>query len=97
MVKKLDTEEIETALNSLPGWELTGNEIKAQYVFVDFRQAFGFMTEIALWAEKLNHHPTWSNTYNRVDVTLTTHDADGITGLDIELAQAMNDAASVRH
>ncbi len=97
MAKKLNDDEIQTALNSLTDWSRVDDEINAQFVFADFRQAFGFMAEMSLWAEKLNHHPTWSNTYNRVDVALTTHDAGGITDYDMQLAKAMSDAASSRN
>ena len=64
------------------------------FEFKTFRQAWAWMTEIALWAEKLDHHPEWSNTYNRVQVVLTTHDCDGLSELDISLATRMDAAAS---
>ncbi len=64
-----------------------------KFVFEDFNAAFGFMTRVALKADKMDHHPEWSNVYNRVEVLLTTHDADGVTGLDVAMAEFMNGAA----
>ncbi len=92
MVTKLPGSEISVALQQLDGWSLTGDEnaIYKKFVFKNFNEAFGFITQAALQAEKLNHHPEWSNVYKIVDVTLTTHDADGITELDIKLATFMN-------
>jgi 4a-hydroxytetrahydrobiopterin dehydratase len=85
------------ALETLPGWSaLAGGRdaIQRTYRFADFNAAFGFMTRAALLAEKLDHHPEWSNVYNRVEVTLTTHDAGGVTALDVELATFMDAAAA---
>ena len=84
------------ALKGLPLWkgaEGPRDAIQRTYRFSDFTAAFGFMTRIALMAEKLDHHPEWFNVYNRVDVTLTTHDADGVTELDVTLAKLMDMAA----
>ncbi|HEX5380550.1 MAG TPA: 4a-hydroxytetrahydrobiopterin dehydratase [Phenylobacterium sp.] len=84
------------ALEKLPGWsDLPGGRdaISRTYRFADFNIAFAFMTRVALKAEKIDHHPEWSNVYNRVEVTLTTHDADGVTDLDVEMAQFMDQAA----
>jgi 4a-hydroxytetrahydrobiopterin dehydratase len=84
------------ALQQLPGWSAVEggrDAIRRQYRFADFNQAFAFMTRVALTAEKLDHHPEWSNVYNRVEVLLTTHDADGVTELDVKLAVFMDDAA----
>lgn len=80
------------ALASLPGWrEVDGRDaIERRFVFGDFSEAFGFMTRVALVAEKLDHHPEWCNVYNRVEVTLSTHDAGGLTARDVELAAAMD-------
>jgi 4a-hydroxytetrahydrobiopterin dehydratase len=80
----------------VPAWRFDaarGGTITREFVFVDFVQAFAFMTQIALLAEKRNHHPEWSNVYNRVTITLTTHDAGGLSMKDIDLARAA-DAAS---
>jgi len=84
------------AVRSLPGWaEVPGRDaIEKTYVFADFNAAFGFMGRVALMAEKMNHHPEWRNVYNRVEVTLATHDAGGVTWLDVRLAQFMDEAAA---
>ena len=79
-----------------PGWEKVDGErdaIKKTFRFKDFNAAFGFMTRVALMADKLDHHPEWFNVYNRVEVTLATHDADGVTELDVQLGQFMDEAA----
>jgi 4a-hydroxytetrahydrobiopterin dehydratase len=83
------------ALERLPGWEAQEGRdaIRRTYRFRDFNAAFGFMSRAALMAEKLDHHPEWSNVYNRVEVTLATHDAGGVTELDVKLALFMDDAA----
>ncbi len=83
------------ALDQLVGWRAAPDRdaIVKTFRFKDFPAAFGFMTQIALAAEKLDHHPEWFNVYNRVDVVLATHDADGVTGLDVELAKVMDAAA----
>ena len=89
----------ENALESLPGWSLAGGTreaISRTFVFPDFNAAFGFMTRAALHAEKLDHHPEWFNVYNKVDVTLTTHSAGGLTELDFKLAGKMDKAAAGR-
>lgn len=74
------------------GWaqDTSRDAITKTYKFKDFAEAFGWMTQAALWAEKWNHHPEWSNTYNRVTVTLTTHDAGGLSSLDAKLARKMD-------
>lgn len=84
------------ALEGLPGWEaVEGRDaIRRAYRFRDFNAAFGFMSRVALMAEKLDHHPEWFNVYSRVDVTLATHDADGVTELDVKLAVFMDAAAA---
>jgi len=94
MLKKLTVEQLDVALQSLPAWKRHGRRdaIRRQYAFDDFAQAFAFMTQVALIAEKRNHHPEWSNVYNKVDITLTTHDAEGVTGRDIELARYADQA-----
>jgi 4a-hydroxytetrahydrobiopterin dehydratase len=85
----------EAAVARLEGWRAADNRdaIVKEYRFNDFNQAFAFMTRVALFAEKHDHHPEWSNVYNRVDVTLTTHDAGGVTDKDIALAHFMDQAA----
>jgi len=89
MMKKFTTEQLDAELQSLPAWKRHGRReaIRRQYAFDDFAQAFSFMTQLALVAEKRNHHPEWSNVYNKVNITLTTHDAEGVTRRDIELAR----------
>ena len=95
MQKKLTDAERAAALSGLPGWTLVaGREaISKRFTFADFSQAFGFMTRAALVAERMNHHPEWFNVWNKVDVTLATHDAGGLTKLDLELAAAMDKIA----
>ena len=92
---KLDAAQRDAALAGLPGWrhEPGRDAIVREYRFGNFAEAFGFMARIALVAEKMDHHPEWSNVYNRVSVLLTTHDADGLTLKDIALARAMDEAA----
>ena len=82
------------ALVDLPGWSAAEGKdaLTRTFKFKDFNAAFGFMSRVALMAEKLDHHPEWFNVYNRVEVTLTTHDADGVTALDVALAKFMDSA-----
>lgn len=77
------------------GWSVVEGRdaIHKTFVFADFTEAFAFMTRTALWAEKWNHHPEWSNVYKTVEVTLTTHDADGLSELDVKLAHKMDEIA----
>jgi 4a-hydroxytetrahydrobiopterin dehydratase len=87
----------QAALSKLGDWaEVEGarDAIVRTYKFADFKTAFGFMASCALKAETMDHHPEWSNVYNKVEVTLTTHDADGVTALDVELAQYMDALAA---
>ncbi len=85
----------QAALDQLDGWAAVDGRdaISKTFQFKDFSEAFGFMTRTALAAEKLDHHPEWFNVYNRVDVVLATHDADGVTALDVRLAGLMDAAA----
>jgi 4a-hydroxytetrahydrobiopterin dehydratase len=94
MVEKLTPAERERLLPTLDGWELDPQRdgIRKSYRFADFTQAFGFMARVALLAEKADHHPEWFNVYNRVDILLTTHDADGLSMRDIDLANAIDAA-----
>ncbi len=87
------------AMRVLPGWAAaqTRDAIEKTFVFADFNAAFGFMARAALLAERLDHHPEWSNVYNRVQVLLTTHDAGGVTRLDVRMAQFMDEAAAGIH
>ena len=92
MAEKLSESERKISLNRLSGWDLVQDRdaIVKSFQFKTFNQAFGFMTRVALIAEKLNHHPEWFNVYNRVDITLSTHDAGGLTELDIQLAEKID-------
>jgi 4a-hydroxytetrahydrobiopterin dehydratase len=92
MTDKLNADARKAALAKLAGWsEVAGRDaISKKYVFKDFNEAFGFMTRAALVAEKMDHHPEWFNVYKTVQVTLSTHDAGGVTELDVKLAQAMD-------
>ena len=92
MAGKLSAEARKTALQALPGWaEVSGRDAIARtFVVKDFNAAFGFMSRVALVAEKRDHHPEWRNVYKTVDVVLSTHDAGGVTAKDVDLAKAMN-------
>lgn len=90
MVPKLIDAEIALALEALPGWTRDGTHIWRAYRFADFTHAFAFMTRVALLAERADHHPEWSNVYNKVEVRLTTHDAGGLSQRDIDLATAID-------
>ena len=90
-MKKLSIKDKTTALKKLKGWRTVKNRnaITKQFIFNDFISAFEWMTSIAFYAERENHHPEWLNVYNKVDVILTTHDAGGVSKLDIDLAKKM--------
>ena len=89
---RLDDAAIAKAISELDGWSLVEGRsaIGKTFTFRNFSEAFGFMTRVALAAEKMDHHPEWSNVYKTVKVTLATHDADGITELDVKLARKMD-------
>jgi 4a-hydroxytetrahydrobiopterin dehydratase len=95
MSEKLTGSARQTALGKLQGWSwLTGRDaIQKKFTFKDFNEAFGFMARVALIAEKLDHHPEWFNVYNKVEVTLSSHDAGGLTERDVKLAAAMDRVA----
>jgi 4a-hydroxytetrahydrobiopterin dehydratase len=95
MVEKLNAETRAAALGELDGWdEVDGRDaIAKSFEFKNFNAAFGFMTRVALLAEKQDHHPEWFNVYNRVDITLSTHDAGGLSDRDIRLAKAIDGVA----
>ena len=95
MAQKLSGDARKTALSKLKGWsEFSGRDaIEKTFTFKDFSEAFGFMTRVALVAEKMDHHPEWTNVYKTVDVTLSTHDAGGVTEMDVKLAEAMDKIA----
>jgi len=96
MTAKLDPAQLPALLSQLPGWSLdpSASAISRHLEFADFNEAFAFMARVALMAERRDHHPDWSNAYNVVDVTLTTHDARGLTMKDIELARFIDRAAA---
>ena len=96
MAAKLSADARKAALGKLKGWsDVHGRDaITKKFEFKDFDQAFGFMTRVAQVAEKMNHHPEWFNVYNKVEVTLSTHDAGGVTELDVKLAEEMEKIAN---
>jgi 4a-hydroxytetrahydrobiopterin dehydratase len=91
MAQKLSAAERQDLAQRLPGWSLVDGRdaITKCFKFKDFNAAFGFVTRVALIAEQMNHHPEWSNVWNRVDITLSTHDAGGLTARDVKLAEAI--------
>ena len=90
MPSKMTPTAIDAAMAAVPGWALVGDGIERSYKFRDFTQAFAFMARTALLAEKADHHPEWSNVYNKVEIRLTTHDAGGLTERDFALARAID-------
>lgn len=96
MAEKLNEQQRHAALEKLPGWTKDRNAIRRTYRFADFNEAWGFMSRTALIAEQMNHHPEWLNIHNRVEITLTTHDAGGLSTLDIDLASHMDRIAAQR-
>lgn len=95
MVQKLSADERAALMAELPEWEnVEGRDaIQKTFEFSDFNEAFGFMSRVALLADKIDHHPEWFNVYNKVEVLLSTHDADGVTERDATMARAMEDYA----
>ena len=95
---RLDDDARRDALAALPGWrhDVERDALARSFTFRDFREAFSFMTEVALLAERADHHPTWTNTWNRVDVAWTSHDVRGLSRRDVELARATDAAAARR-
>jgi 4a-hydroxytetrahydrobiopterin dehydratase len=83
-------QEINQKLKTLEGWIFNKNALEKSYAFKNFVEAFAFMTQVAFYAEKMNHHPDWKNVYNRVDIRLNTHDAGGVTEKDFELASKID-------
>lgn len=86
-LEKLNHDAISDAIASLEGWSVTEGKLHKEFKFANFVEAFGFMSKVAILAEKMNHHPEWFNVYNKVAIDLTTHDAGGITQNDLELAK----------
>ena len=99
MAEKLNEQQRHAALAKLAGWTEAddGDAIRKTYRFADFVEAWGFMSRTALIAEQMNHHPEWLNVYNRVEITLTTHDAGGLSALDVDLANHMDRIAAQRN
>ena len=88
--RKLSGNELDEIVKSMSGWEIKEGKLQKVFKFSNFVEAFGFMTKIALEAEKINHHPEWTNVYNTVSLKLSTHDTDGITDYDIKLAKIID-------
>ena len=86
----LSIQEVNEKIKTLSGWTVNNNGIEKKFQFKDFIEAFAFMTRVAMYAEKANHHPEWSNIYNTVNIRLTTHDAGGITDKDFALAKKID-------
>ena len=93
-MRKLSGPELKEALDRLTGWTEVNTKLHKEYKFADFIHAFGFMATAALAIEKMGHHPEWFNVYNRVTIDLTTHDAQGITSKDADLAKALDEIAN---
>ncbi len=92
--KKLDDDEIRQALAQLPGWSVVDGKLHKEFKFGSFAEAIGWMVSVAIFADKIDHHPEWLNVYNRVRVNLMTHDLDdAISNLDVEMARKMNTIA----
>jgi len=89
MSQRLSAAEVETAKSKLKGWtvDAEGKTLSRSFSFKTFTEAFGFMAQVALFAEKAEHHPDWSNSYSKVEITLSTHDAGGLTQKDVDLAE----------
>jgi 4a-hydroxytetrahydrobiopterin dehydratase len=96
MIEKLSSEQRATQIAQLDGWQnVEGRDaIKRQFKFADFNEAFGFMTRVAIKAQEMDHHPEWFNVYSNVEITLSTHDANGVTEGDIQLARFIDEIAA---
>ena len=86
----LDAMQLQALPSKLPAWQRVDNTLQRTFLFHDFVEAFGFMSRVALLAEQRNHHPEWSNVYNRVSITLTTHDTGGLSDLDVDMARSID-------
>ena len=93
-IPKMTSTQIEAELKNVPEWALKDNKLHRELKFKNFKQAFGFMTQVAMQAECMNHHPEWSNVYNRVSLDLTTHEAGGISERDFALAKKIDEILS---
>ena len=90
MISLLEKNQLDYFIKKNPSWEIDNKTIKKEFKFDDFIDAFGFMSKVALLSEKMDHHPDWQNTYNKVKINLTTHDKGGITNNDINLAESID-------
>lgn len=88
--QKLSQQEIELEIGKIQGWEVANGKLNRTFEFENFVQAFGFMTQVAIQSEKMNHHPEWFNVYNKLEINLVTHDINGISNYDIKLAETIN-------
>ena len=88
--QKLSQQEIELEIGKIQGWKVANGKLNRTFEFENFVQAFGFMTQVAIQAEKMNHHPEWFNVYNKIEINLVTHDISGISNYDIKLAKTIN-------
>jgi 4a-hydroxytetrahydrobiopterin dehydratase len=88
--QKLSQQEIELEVGKIQGWKVANGKLNRTFEFENFVQAFGFMTQVAIQAEKMNHHPEWFNVYNKIEINLVTHDINGISNYDIKLAETIN-------
>jgi 4a-hydroxytetrahydrobiopterin dehydratase len=88
--QKLSQQEIELEIGKIQGWKVANGKLNRTFEFENFVQAFGFMTQVAIQAEKINHHPEWFNVYNKIEINLVTHDINGISNYDIKLAETIN-------
>lgn len=91
--RKLETTELEEALTDLPGWSVEDGKLSKEFKFSGFAEAMGWMVSVSIFADGIDHHPDWSNTYNRVNVELITHDMDALSTLDLALAKRMQELA----
>jgi 4a-hydroxytetrahydrobiopterin dehydratase len=88
--QKLSQQEIELEIGKIQGWKVANGKLNRTFEFENFVQAFGFMTQVAIQAEKMNHHPEWFNVYSKLEINLVTHDVNGISNYDIKLAETIN-------
>ena len=87
---KLSDQEVQVRITKLPAWKIVAGKLHREVIFKDFVEAFGFMSSVALLAEKMNHHPDWSNSYNKVVIDLVSHDAKGLSQRDFDLATVID-------
>ena len=95
MISLIEEKELDSFIEKNPSWIIKNKAIKKEFKFTNFIEAFSFMTKVALLSEKMDHHPNWQNTYNKVTIELTTHDMNGITTNDIKLAKCINTLSKI--